>query len=120
MTKDQGYIDALLGLAAEDASMFEATPRGDAPETDEPFIDDSVDGSTDLDTIFKSHDVGPATTSRGGDELRKRAEEIIGTRGSLRDDFAAHVERLGLRYFQPHELLVMGGSNAGGPCKGSN
>lgn len=120
MRGDRGYIDALLELAAEGAADENATARGDEPESDEPFVDDQPEESIDLDEIFRDYEVGETPTSRGDDDRTKRIDDVIGTRGSLRDDFDAHFKKLGLRYFKPHELLVMGGSNASGPCKDKN
>ena len=45
---------------------------------------------------------------------------MLGSRGSVEKDFSAFVAKLGLKYFEPGELLVMGGQNTSGTCAGLN
>lgn len=119
--RDEAYVDALLELAAEGTVPQGSKSRGEETGDDEePFFDDRPDGDVDLDAIFKDAEVEETPAPRGDNDHLRRLDELFGSRGSVRDEFAAFVDRLGLRYFAPAELLVMGGSNQRGPCAGKN
>ncbi len=131
------------GHLLADADTYAADPDlgGSISRSSRPFIDDllrgivsrvSTDGGPGPDTAddrneFSDVPIGDPfdfdaigrdpTAGRPSLELEFSGLESGGFDYAA---FEAFIDDLNLRYFQPHEFLVMGGSNQSGPCAGKN
>ena len=119
------YVESLRALSAELWPIHRTPDDGDADserdDIEEPFIDDRRAEDLSLEEIFRQFDIGGEAESHGLDAgAIERLNALIPDRQSLATTFAEFFEGLGIKNFEARELLVMGGGNASGPCKGKN
>jgi hypothetical protein len=122
MSCDSGYLDQVLeflrtqeGAQPLDAMEGLSTSEEDDETIEEPDIDDRPKSPMSLEQIFETFEL-PSDSSESSEAL----ESLIPGPPSSADTFASFFSRLGIRNFSPSELLVLGGNNANGPCKGQN
>lgn len=122
MAYDKAYLAEIIDFirGQQDDGAAESASRASAGEAeeglDEPDLDDRFQAPMSLESIFdqfgKDADAQADTSSA--------LESLIPGPATSADTFASFFNRLGIRNFKPEELLVLGGNNASGTCKGRN
>ncbi|MGR3421449.1 MAG: D-Ala-D-Ala carboxypeptidase family metallohydrolase [Paracoccus sp. (in: a-proteobacteria)] len=120
MSKENDFIELVLEIASDRNSRAVTKDIEAAERDDEPFINDSDDSPANLDSLFQDFKIIEPPLGDVEELWDPRLEGLFNRYATSREEFDTFFSSLGLVYFQPHELLVMGGSNASGPCKGKN
>ncbi|OJJ12976.1 hypothetical protein BKI51_02605 [Alphaproteobacteria bacterium AO1-B] len=120
MSQENGFKDYVLKIASERNAGADPKSIQSVKHEDEPFINDSDDSPGDLNALFDEFNIIEPPLGDVEELWDPRIERFFNRNATLREEFEAFFSNLGLVYFQPHELLVMGGNNASGPCKGKN
>lgn len=120
MSDNSDFLEVVLDIASNNNASFRAHGGQVVDQEDEPFIDDSPDSPIDLNTLFDTFDVIEPPGGDISEQWAPQLERFFERNATLREEFETFFLKLGLVHFKPHELLVMGGNNTSGPCKGKN
>lgn len=121
MAYDRAFLGEILAILRNEQEGDGAAPAPaisaeEATEPDEPDLDDRFAEPVSLEALFKNH----GRDGAGGPPGSPALSSLLPGAATDADTFATFIGRLGLRNFRAEELLVLGGNNASGPCRGRN